>query len=69
MEATGFDQLLPTECQKLYGEITATASSIGTEGYKFTTSKEVCISMEDIFHYFASSTNEDEFKNLCLLLY
>ena len=39
--------------------ITATASSIGTDGCKFTTSKEVCISLGDIFHFFASSTNED----------
>ena len=49
--------------------ITATASLIGTDGYKFTTSKEVCISLEDIFHSFASSTNEDEFKTICLLLF
>ena len=33
--------------------ITATASSIGTDGYKFTTSKEVCISLGDIFLSFA----------------
>ena len=46
--------------------ITATASSIGTDGYKFTTSKEVCISLGDVFHPVASSTNEDEFKTLFL---
>ena len=45
------------------------ASSIGTDGYKFTTSKEVCISLGDIFHSFACSTNEDEFKTLCLFLF
>ena len=33
-----------------------------------STSKEVCISLGDIFHSFAPSTNEDEFKMLCLLL-
>ena len=49
--------------------ITATATSIGTNGYKFTTSKEVCISLRDIFHSFAPSTNEDEFKTLCLFLF
>ena len=47
----------------------ASASSIGTDGYKFTTSKEVCILLADIFHCFASSTNEDEFKTLCLFLF
>ena len=46
--------------------ITATALSIETDGYKFTTSKEVCISLGDIFHSFASFTNEYEFKTLRL---
>ena len=49
--------------------IIATTSSIGTEGYKFTTSKEVCILLEDISHSFASSTNENGFKTLCLFLF
>ena len=49
--------------------ITTTASSIGTDGYKFTTSKEVYISLGDIFHSFASSTNEYEFKTLCFILF
>ena len=49
--------------------ITATASSIGTDGYKFTTSKEVYISLGDIFHSLVSSTNADEFKTLCLFLF
>ena len=49
--------------------ITATASSIGTDGYKFATSKEVCISLGDIFHSFASSTDVDEIKTLCLFLF
>ena len=49
--------------------ITATASSIGTDGYKFTTSKEVSISLGDLFHAFASSKTEDEFKTLCLFLF
>ena len=34
--------------------IAVRASSIGTGGYKFTTSKEVCISFGGIFHSFAS---------------
>ena len=42
--------------------ITETASSIGTDGYKFTISKEIWISLGDIFHSFASSSKEDEFK-------
>ena len=49
--------------------ITATASSIGTDAYKFTTSKKVCISLEDTYHSFASSTNEDEFKIRVLFLF
>ena len=48
--------------------IIATALSIGAAGYKFTKSKEVCISLEDRFHSFASSTKEDEFK-LCVCFY
>ena len=43
------------------------ASLIGR--YNFTTSKEVCISLEEIFYSFASSTDEDEFKTLCLFLF
>ena len=42
--------------------IAATALSIETSGYKFTTSKEVCISLCDKSHSFVSSANEDEFK-------
>ena len=49
--------------------ITATAWLIGTHGYKFTISKKVCISLGDIFHSFGSSTNVDEFKTLCLILF
>ena len=49
--------------------ITATDSSIGTDGYKFTTSKEVRISLGDIFYSFASSKNVNEFKTLCLFLF
>ena len=49
--------------------ITATASSIRTDGYKFTTWKEVCTSLGDMFHSFASSTNEDESKTQCLFLF
>ena len=49
--------------------ITATAPSIGNEWYKFTISKEVCISLENIFYSFASSANEDEFKALSLFLF
>ena len=45
--------------------IAATASSIETSGYKFTTSKEVCISLGEKSHSFVSSTNEDEFKTVC----
>ena len=48
--------------------ITATASSIGTDGYKFTASKEICISLGDLFHSFASSKNEDEFKTLFVFI-
>ena len=49
--------------------ITTTASSNWTDGYKFTTSKEVCTSLGHIFHSFASSTIVDEFKTLCLFLF
>ena len=49
--------------------IIATASSVGTDGYFFTTSKEVCISLGDIFHSFPSSTNEYEFKTVYLFLF
>ena len=49
--------------------ITATALSIGTDRYTFSTSKEVYISLQAISHSFASSTNEDEFKTLCLFLF
>ena len=49
--------------------ITATGSSIGTDGCKCTTSKEVCMLVSDIFHSFAFSTNEDESKTLCLFLF
>ena len=51
--------------------ITATASSTVTDGYNFTTSKEIYIFhiLGDIFHSFASSTNEDEFITLCLFLF
>ena len=49
--------------------VTVTASSIGTDEYKFTTSKEVYILLADIFHCFACSTNEDEFKTMCLFLF
>ena len=38
-------------------------------GIFFTTSKEVCISLGDIFHSFASSTNEYEFKTVYLFLF
>ena len=34
-----------------------------------STSKEVCISLGDIFHSFAPSTNEDEFKMLFAFTY
>ena len=49
--------------------ITSATSSIATDGYKFITSKEVLISLGDIFHCFASSANEDEFIILCLILF
>ena len=49
--------------------ITATDSSIETDGYNFTISKEVCISLGDILHSFATSANVDEFKILCLFLF
>ena len=45
--------------------IAATALSIETSGYKFTTSKEVCISLGEKSHSFVSSTNEVEFKTVC----
>ena len=48
--------------------ITVTASSIGTSWYKFTISKEVCISLGDKFHSFVSSTNEDEFKTVFVFM-
>ena len=49
--------------------ITATASSIGTVGQKFTTSKKVCNLLSDTFHPFASFTNEDGYMTLCLILF
>ena len=49
--------------------ITVTASPIGTDGYKFTTLIEVFISLGDMLHSFASSKNDDELKNLCLVLF
>ena len=49
--------------------ITATALSIGTDECTFTTSNEVSISLEDIFHSFTSSTIEDQFNTLCLFLF
>lgn len=48
--------------------IAATASSIETSGYKFTTSKEVCISLGDTFHSFVSSSNENEFKTTIVFI-
>ena len=48
--------------------ITAAASSIGTDGYKLTALKEVCISLGDLFRSFDSSANEEEFKTLCFFL-
>ena len=48
---------------------TATASSIGTDGYKLTVPKKVCISLGDIFHSFTSSKNEEKFKTLDLFLF
>ena len=48
--------------------ITAAAPMIETDGYKFTTSKEVFISLGDIFHSLASSTNKDELKALFVFI-
>ena len=48
--------------------ITATASSIGTDGYMLTALKKVCISLSDLFRFFNSSANEEEFKTLCFFL-
>ena len=50
-------------------KIPATDPSIRTNEYKFTTSKEVCILLSDIYHSFASSTNEDQYMTLFLFLF
>ena len=44
--------------------IAAAAPPIGTDGYKFTTSEKVCISLDESFHSYASSTNKDDFETV-----
>ena len=44
--------------------ITAAVPPIGTDGYKFTTSEKVCISLDESFHSYASSTNKDDFETV-----
>ena len=43
--------------------------SIGTDGYKSTSTKELFISLGDLLHSYASSKNDSEFKTLCLILF
>ena len=44
--------------------IAAAAPRIGTDRYKFTTSEKVCISLDESFHSYASSTNKDDFETV-----
>ena len=44
-------------------------SSMSLFNISIITATASCISLEDIFHSFASSTNEYEFKTLCLFLF